>query len=134
MLCEKRRPDSSENSILPLINVVFLLLIFFMIAGSLAVTEPFEVVAPESLSEGLHEAQTLRILLGENGQMALQGKIMPEAELLEAVKQHIETEPGTRIQLKADAALAGNRVVLFMEKLRESGVDKLLLMTLQKSQ
>lgn len=131
---EQRRPDNSENSILPLINVVFLLLIFFMIAGSLSVTDPFEVVAPKSLSEGLHEEQTLLLLLGENGQMALQGKIMPEAELLKAVRQRIETEPGTRIQLKADAALVGNRVVLFMEKLREAGVDRLLLMTLQKSQ
>jgi len=130
---EERRPDSSENSILPLINVVFLLLIFFMIAGSLSVSEPFEVTAPKSLSEGPHEQQTLRLLLGKDGQLALQGEVIHEAELLNRVRQHMASKPGTSVQLKADASLPGNRAVLFMEKLREAGVEKLLLMTLPEA-
>lgn len=129
---EERRPDNSENSILPLINVVFLLLIFFMVAGSLSITDPFEVIAPNSLSEGVHEEQTLLLLLGKEGQLALQGQTMPEAQLLDRVKQHIAADPNTRVQLKADAALAGNHVVLFLEKLQEAGVEKLLLMTLEE--
>ena len=35
---------------LPLINVVFLLLIFFLLAGRLAATDPFPVEAPHALS------------------------------------------------------------------------------------
>ena len=38
----KSRPRPGEDErILPLINVVFLLLIFFMLAGRLAVSDPF---------------------------------------------------------------------------------------------
>jgi len=48
----ERRPDPTEERVLPLINVVFLLLIFFMLAGSLSVTEPFDIEPPASQSQG----------------------------------------------------------------------------------
>ena len=45
------RALDSDAGILPLINVVFLLLIFFMIAGQLAEQAPFEVEPPASDAE-----------------------------------------------------------------------------------
>ncbi|MCB1760245.1 MAG: biopolymer transporter ExbD [Gammaproteobacteria bacterium] len=128
MRFERRPPDNSERSVLPLINVVFLLLIFCMLAGSLGRSEPFAVTAPRSTSDGAQQ-QTLRLLLGSEGQLALQGEVMSEAELLQQVGQRIANHPGVGVELKADAALAGNRVVLLMEKLGEAGVDRLLLLT-----
>jgi len=129
---EQRRPDNSEASILPLINVVFLLLIFFMIAGSLSVSEPFEISAPHSVSEGTLGQESLRLLLASDGQLALQGRVMPEAELLRQLVLALQAEPGRRVALKADAAIPGNRVVQFMEQLRQAGVEKLFLITLQE--
>ena len=41
-----RAQRPSEENVLPLINIVFLLLIFFMIAGALSVTAPFELDPP----------------------------------------------------------------------------------------
>ena len=124
---EPRKDD--EARILPVINVVFLLLIFFMIAGSLSISEPFEVEAPESLSEGELESKTLRLLLDPNGQLALDGQALAEAALLERVKTRLAADPTLQIQLKADARTAANRVVLLMESLREAGVKRLHLLT-----
>ena len=50
---ELSRPKTSEEGVLPLINVVFLLLIFFMLAGRLASVDPFRTEPPLSASEGL---------------------------------------------------------------------------------
>lgn len=44
-----RRPRG--ESIVPMINVVFLLLIFFLMTATVAPPEPFEVVPPESEAE-----------------------------------------------------------------------------------
>ncbi len=130
MRFEEPRKDDSEARILPLINVVFLLLIFFMVAGSLSVTEPFDVTAPDSISETAREPVSMSILLGPDGQLALDGEVMPEAALLEQLKTRLATDPALRIQLKADAQTAGNRVVLLMEGLREAGAERLRLLTL----
>ena len=127
---ETRRKDDSEARILPLVNVVFLLLIFFMLAGSFGVNEPFDVTAPDSISETAHETVSVHILLGADGQLALDGKVMAEAALLEQIKTRLAAAPKLRIQLKADAQTAANRVVLLMEGLRETGVERLRLLTL----
>ncbi|HEY7883453.1 MAG TPA: biopolymer transporter ExbD [Cellvibrionaceae bacterium] len=126
---ENRRPDQSEERILPLINVVFLLLIFFMIAGTLSVTEPFDIKPTHSDTEAQVATDTLRILLGHQGQLALQEKTVTEVFLLTEVGKKIASNPSTRVQLKADGRVAGNKVVQLMERLREAGVEKLQLLT-----
>lgn len=128
---EQRRSDNSEASILPLINVVFLLLIFFMIAGSLSVSEPFEVSAPHSISESTPQQERLRLLFAGDGQLALQGRVMDQEQLLSQVALELQVDPELRVELKADAAIPGNRVVEFMEQLRQAGVESVFLITLQ---
>ena len=50
MRFEPPRPRNDEERILPLVNVVLLLLIFFMLAGRLAASDPFEIAPPRSAS------------------------------------------------------------------------------------
>ncbi|MEM9741636.1 MAG: biopolymer transporter ExbD [Pseudomonadota bacterium] len=129
---ESRRGEDSEASILPLINVVFLLLIFFMVLGSLTATEPFKVSAPESTVEDSKPLETIRLLYGANGRLAIDGSVLAEAKLLGRVKAAMEQNPNTQVQLKADADLQGNQIVLLMEQLGEVGVERVYLMTLPK--
>jgi biopolymer transport protein ExbD len=58
------RPKSDDERILPLINVVFLLLIFFMLAGKLASSDPFEIAPPRSDSAGGVESREILVLIG----------------------------------------------------------------------
>jgi biopolymer transport protein ExbD len=67
----RRRLDEDER-ILPLINVVFLLLVFFMVAGRLTAGDPFPIDPPESASEGSPPEGRL-IAFGPNGELALDG-------------------------------------------------------------
>ncbi|MEM1111913.1 MAG: biopolymer transporter ExbD [Pseudomonadota bacterium] len=124
-----RRPDQSEERILPLINVVFLLLIFFMIAGSLQVTEPFEVTPPNSSSTGEHEPDSLTIIMGGNNRFALNNALIDRATLLTTVEQQVASQPDIAITLKADNALPANQLVLFTQALNERGLTKLRLLT-----
>ena len=127
-----RRPDQTEERILPLINVVFLLLIFFMIAGSLSISEPFEIEPPASSSAAEHEPGSLMILLGQDGQLALENRLINEAELLQQLSKALQVNPDTQIALKADMRLPANQLVRFTQTLHEAGVKKLRLLTLQE--
>ena len=51
MRFEPPRPRNEDERILPLINVVFLLLIFFMLAGRLSASDPFQVEPPRSSAD-----------------------------------------------------------------------------------
>lgn len=127
-----RRPDQTEERILPLINVVFLLLIFFMIAGSLSVTDAFEIDAPVSRTTAEHEPESLMILLGQDGQLALDNKLINEVMLLEQLSIALKDKPARAITLKADQRLPANQLVRFTQALHAVGVKKLRLLTLQE--
>jgi biopolymer transport protein ExbD len=129
MRFEPPRPRNDEERILPLINVVFLLLIFFMLAGRLAVSDPFEIAPPRSASEAPAETQDLLVLVGDDGRLALDGEVMEQAKLKAAVAERLSDNEDARVRLKADGRAAATDVVAVMELLREAGVERLKLLT-----
>lgn len=129
MRIEPPRPrNSDEERILPLINVVFLLLIFFMLAGRMAASDPFEVAPPRSANEGQPQARELVVLVGADGRLALDDQVLNEQALKTAVSERLN-EDRARVRLKADGRAEATRVVEVMELLREAGVEKLKLLT-----
>lgn len=130
MRFEQPRQIDTEARILPLINIVFLLLIFFMVAGSLAITDPFDVKVPTSNSEGDQAVKPMLLLLGREGRIALDGEVMDEAQAIAKIKQQFKYNPQTQLHLKADANLAGNQIVQLLEILNQAGVQQLRLLTL----
>ena len=50
-------PRRGGDNLLPMINVVFLLLIFFLISAEMTPPEPFEVSSPRGASDGGGERQ-----------------------------------------------------------------------------
>lgn len=124
------RPRNDDDRILPLINVVFLLMIFFMLAGRISALDPFQVEPPRSTSAGGNEHQETLVLVGADGQLALDGTAMDEAAFATAMAEWVEANPGGRVRLKADGRTEATHVVAVMETLRKAGVETLRLMTL----
>lgn len=129
MRFEPPRPRNEAERVLPLINVVFLLLIFFMLAGRIAASDPFEVAPPRSASEGAVQRHDMLVLIDAEGRLALDGEIMTKAALQEAVADHTAGRRQVRVRVKADGRAEAAGVVALMHTLRESGVERLKLLT-----
>lgn len=127
MRFEPSRPKTGEERVLPLINVVFLLLIFFMLAGRLAAVDPFRTEPPRSASEGLTREHDMVVHVGADGRLALDGAIMDAAELRGAVARHGTSQT---VRLESDGEAEAVRVVAVMELLRAAGVEEIDLLTL----
>ena len=123
------RQRNDEERILPLINVVFLLLIFFMLAGRIVANDPFEIAPPLSSSAGEVEAQDLLVLVGADGRLALDGEALDAASLEAAVSERLRVAADTPVWLKADGRADATQVVTIMELLRQAGVARLRLLT-----
>ena len=124
------RPKSDDERILPLINVVFLLLIFFMLAGKLATINPIEVTPPRSTSEGALDTRELVIVIGANGDLAFDGERIDLASLEETVAKRLIGDTNLQVWLKADSGTDSVQVITIMEILREVGVERLKLLTI----
>ena len=127
MRFESATSKSGEERVLPLINVVFILLIFFLLAGRLSAMDPFRVEAPRSLGGEPIGGHDMVVHVGADGRLAFDGSVLDEAELRAAIAQRVTS--GT-LRIKADGQVEARRVIAVMEILREAGIERLELLTL----
>lgn len=125
------RPRQKPNlNITPLIDVVFILLVFFMLAGAIERPDPVSVSPPQSVSDLSSTEEDVVILIGEDGQVAFQGRVMADdSELIRTATVWFAARPDSSIQLKADSEADAARVIEVMEALRQSGAQYLVLLT-----
>lgn len=122
------RRDEDEN-LIPLINIVFLLLIFFMLAGTFARPDRFEVAPPSSLSPAPAEEQQMMLLLSADGRLAVGEREVDKPELKRLIMDRLSAEPDLQVQLKADGRLMAEVLIEIMGIFRAAGVEKLMLLT-----
>lgn len=96
------------ETIIPLIDVVFFLLVFFMLIGRLDATAPFEV-SPAVARSGIDmPGGGLTLSIGLDGALALDGQASTRGALLQRIKEGLQSDPTRMIRVNAhhDAPLS----------------------------
>ena len=124
-----RAGQDDDERILPLINVVFLLLIFFMIVGSFTEVTPFEVEPPAASAGGPADEEAPLLYLGADGQLALGQETVALTELGWRLSS---AGAPVLLRIQADNRAAATRLVAVMAELRRAGVEKIQLLTLER--
>lgn len=126
----RRRPAAVPDGTLPLINIVLLLVLAFMIAGSLAEPLPagFEPLASQAESTTAGAAKPLRMVVDSGGRIVVEGRPLPEtgtARVLAAAG-----EAGRALEIQADAASPATRVVGLLAQAEAAGIARVEIMTI----
>ena len=119
----------TEVTMVPMVNVVFLLLIFFMLVGRIAPHDSLDISLPVSSSGQAQTDELTHIEIAADGRMVLNGDALDMPALIGVVTDMVTEDSTTRFELKADASLEANRLILVMEVLRQAGVQELALVT-----
>lgn len=126
---QSNKVKGDEQRILPLVNVVFLLLIFFMLTGRLVADDPFDIAPPRSISDGMPEQRDLLVLVGLDGRLALDGEMIDPAMFKRMVATRLAASTALRVRVKVDNRIDATRLVALLETLRDAGVERLFLLT-----
>ncbi len=118
-----------RENILPLINVVFLLLIFFMLAGAFTDPELFKINIPTATNDNNADKKTLMLLMNSDGELAFNNSQVSQEELRAIIINKVANSSLFQIQLKADADVDAIRLVELMEMLSDTGLKSLHLLT-----
>ena len=81
--------SEQELSLIPLINIVFLLLIFFMVVGTITAPDAFPVDPPVSQQSRLEEADALQLLIDAEGRIALDGEVLEPGQIEERLRERL---------------------------------------------
>lgn len=118
------------ETILPLVNIVFLLLIFFMLAGAFIKPDMFDITVPNASIENEADSDALIILMNAKGEFAIETTPYTQNELLSLIKEQLEkTGNDITVQLKADEAIKSQDLISIMEALGNTGLDSIHLLT-----
>lgn len=130
---EGRRRIKIGLNLVPLINVIFLLLVFFMLAGTLRSPEPFDVKAPESITSDKAEVEPIyeqaELVASKDGRLSLNGREISWADLPAALDKVLSGVTAPAVTLTVDADANTGDMVDLIGKLRAAGAKLVFLTT-----
>jgi biopolymer transport protein ExbD len=117
----RRRP---AEAIVPMINVVFLLLIFFLMSAQIAPPAPFDVSLPQSAA-GARAGPADTLYMDAEGRLAFNAA--RGAAVLDALAAR--AAPGEPLQIRADARLEARALARILPELAARGVAEVEIVT-----
>ena len=125
-----RRPEVSIN-LTPLIDVVFLLLIFFMVSTSFSELTQLVVDLPEAEGSPASADDALLLTVDAVGNMTLNGESVPNDArgLSAALRQQLSGNTDIPVTLSADAMTPHQSVVTAMDVAAQLNITRLTIAT-----
>ena len=115
----------------PLIDVVFLLLIFFLLTSTFNAPQALDITLPEAGESRPAVTETLTVSINDTGAIEVDGVATSIDRLGDIVGELLAASDGRPVLLAADARVEVQKLVRVMETLRAAGAADLALATRQ---
>lgn len=123
-----RRRQRGELSIdlTPLIDVVFQLLIFFVLTSTFQNNPSFRVKLPKAKNRDVtQEPKAVVVTIGKDGGIEVDGKGVDDAELRLRLCAAAQSDSTTGVNIRADEATQHQFVIRVMDAAKGCGLEKL---------
>ena len=130
MAFRRKKRDEVRIEITPMVDVVFLLLIFFMISTSFIDSSAIGINLPQATTgapEG--EQAEVKVYLEENGSIHFNEREVDMAELEKLLKNYTGNAATTSFKLLADKEVKHGRVISVVDLARAHGFGTLAIAT-----
>jgi biopolymer transport protein ExbD len=125
--------DTQEESdgidISPLIDCVFILLIFFIVTTTFVEESGIEVNKPQAASAIQLEKNSILLAVTEGGQVVYGGRDIGIAGIQPLVKRMIQTEPELPVIIQADSGVQATLFVRVIDEAKLAGALKVSVAT-----
>ena len=101
MKLKQNRRTAPTETIIALIDVVFFLLVFFMLIGRMDATAPFEVTPPQAQTGRDMPTGGITLAISQSGGLALDGDALPKSEISAALAEALAKDPALRLRINA---------------------------------
>jgi len=126
MRLQRRSLKKARIEIIPMIDTIFFLLVFFMISTlSMTRFRGVQVNLPKAASGSQAPAESVTVTLTKEGQLFLNKEEVGRESLLQSLRQQLEKNPELLVIINADNGVQHGKVVEIMDEARQAGVAKL---------
>lgn len=130
MIFPRRKMEEPRIDLTSLVDVVFLLLIFFMISTTFIEAPGLGIDLPESGSQRPSDAvKEVKVILDAGGRIQLNGELVTEEQFRQRIPAVHKAQPTARLVLLADRRVPHGQVVRLMDLAQRAGFRKLAIAT-----
>ena len=126
---ERDKKFRREISMVPLIDVVFQLLLFFLMAGTIQKFDIIPIDPPQAESGKIVDESTVVIMLGKHKEIILNDELVEIDEMIPIISDHLKLDPNKIITLKADSTIPAKELIEVMDYVKAAGGKNLSLVT-----
>ena len=124
---KKNIKPKNDDNLLPLVNIIFLLLIFFMIAGVVQKQkELYEVELGTAVIENYIDSDDKTIFIRKDGTIVFDGNGITDNELKTHLKKIEEKE---KLVIAADGKITSERLNKILLILTRENIERIVLLT-----
>jgi biopolymer transport protein ExbD len=135
MRIQRRNPKKARIEIIPMIDTIFFLLVFFMISTlSMAQYRGMPVNLPKAASGQQAPAESAAITSDKESRIFLNKEEVDQSALGDLLRQHLEQNSDLLVVINADNGVEHGRVVEVMDIARVANVAKMAIAVKPKEQ
>ena len=132
-LYQKEEKELISINITPLIDIVFLLLVFFMLATSFIQKSTIEVnLSSEKTTEVDNKKNNVVLILNKKGLIYLNNKLINVSNIRNEISNIVKKNPKYSVLIKSHKKIPVQKVIRLIEEVRLAGTDNIKLVNLEK--
>lgn len=112
-----------------LIDIVFLLLIFFLLTTNFMVDEGIAIKLPQAKASSPQTEEVITVYIDKDGRSFLGSTEFSHAQLFDQLRAIIEGRKDKMVVIKADRTVIINKAVKVMDIAKAAGAERLCLAT-----
>ena len=116
----KEVEQAGEIDLTPMLDVVFILLIFFIVTSVFVKEAGYEINYPEATMVDGVEGEPILMAITPSGEIWMDGDIIPPRNLRLRIEQRLAESPNAAVVIQADQNAPNEFVLMIMNAAREA--------------
>ena len=121
------KDDESEINLTPMLDVVFIMLILFIVTANFIKEPGLEINRPDSDTAETQENAAILIAVGSNDEVWMDGRRIDVRQVKANVVKMLADNPKGSVVIQADEQAVADTIIKVMDGAREAGVNAISL-------
>jgi len=120
-LRQNRAADEADVDMTPMLDIVFIMLIFFIVTATFLDETALDMTQPPDSPPIETQARTISVYVDENNQISLDSRVTALSAVASGVERLLADKPDASVLLIADAQASLNTVTVIKDQMNQMG-------------
>jgi len=125
----RRQKSTPEIGIAPLVDCVFLLLIFFLLTSSFSRKRVIDMTLPASSTATAQEKEVIELAVSDKGEIEFDGKVLELKDLRPVLELAVQQQGKKPVLLVADRHVSLGMLTKLIDCIREADLESVAIAT-----